>query len=250
MSKAADIAAKVLGKNYGKAAELKPIGNAPFFFGSLGLIYGVEGSGKSWQTAQLIGESSGEDDVLKFYFDADGSNGVKFKQHCEFYGMTYINFNGVKEYKSVKGVKHSVDNSVVGVMEIAKQIVMRASKEKKRVVIVIDSLTSLAEGTNINNAETISPIMYELDGVAQSFQCSVILIDHSTAKLSDDMKKVIGFKLEGNAGAKRRATTSTVRYEPLKPTKPQAGGIFTVERSRDSSSVPVGKKFEIKGATL
>ncbi len=82
--------------------------------------------------------------------------------------------------------------------------------------------------------------------MGQESRASIILVDHTTTKL-DEEGKVSGFKLEGNAGAKKRTTTSTLRYEPKDAESPQNGGTFTVERSRDSDAFSVGDVFKVKG---
>ena len=231
---AKELLTKVLGNGYGDIEPLTQVGKAPIFFDSLALIYAPDGYGKSWQSASLLGTMS-NDSTWVIYLDADGSNGKKFAQHCRSKGVEYVSVANVDS------------NEKTGLKKI-KSIISNISKQSdKNMVFIVDSLTSLNDGGRINNAEDISPILYDINEFAQQTGHAIVVIDHATRRYGDD-GTVRGFKLEGNEGGKKRPTSSVLRYEPTNVDKPQLGGTFTVERSRDADKFKLGDEFLIKGA--
>jgi predicted ATP-dependent serine protease len=53
-------------------SDLYRIGDTTFLYNTLNIIYGLEGSGKSWQVSKALGQAEKDAEVL--YIDADGSN--------------------------------------------------------------------------------------------------------------------------------------------------------------------------------
>lgn len=239
----------IFGDGFDEGEDLQQVGSVPFFYASLGIAYGVEGSGKSWQIVELLGKNT-DDNVLTIHLDTDGANGGKFIAHCKKYGVTYINFNNIKKIPLRNGkCLNKADIRKANKLNLVELFIKAlASKRKKNsLIVIVDSLSSIGNGIAINQAQDISPVLYGLDLVGQQTSASIIVIDHTTLK-TDNEGNMIGFKLEGNAGAKKRTTTSTVRYEPRDANSPQDGGIFTVERSRDADCFTIGDKFKVKGA--
>jgi len=244
------ILVNVFGDGFDEVEPLEQVGKTPFFYGSLGIAYGVEGSGKSWQLAKLLGTKT-EDSVLVVYLDTDGANGKKFSEHCKNNKTSYVDFNKLKGIPLSNGKMLSQSSmrkkSRLKLVELfISAIARRLKKTKKKLVVVVDSLSSIGEGQAINQAQDISPVLYKLDLLGQDTGASIIVIDHTTVKL-DDNGDMTSFKLEGNAGAKRRTTTSTVRYEPKHTDSPQDGGVFTVERSRDTDCFAIGDEYKVLG---
>ncbi len=227
----------VLSIGYSTTQELYRVKDAPFFYGALNIVYGIDGQGKSWQTAKLIGGAGS--DVLKIYLDADGSNGRKFVKWCnqndvEYVGMDH-NLLGDKEWD-----KYSMLQKV---SETIKHICKNEVSNKKQVIFVLDSLTAMGEGQEINNAEKIAPLLYSINKLCKEFGCAIILIDHAT--IIRDKGQFVSFKLEGSEGGKRRATASVCRFEAMDYMNPQKGGTFTVDRSRDVECFKVGSTFTV-----
>jgi len=209
---------QTLPANYGATTDLKRIGETPFLHGGLNIVYGRESSGKSYQLAQVL---KGIDHVI--YLDSDGSNGTQFREHCTANGVGYVN---------IPNLPSRAGTTILDVVnDIIRKVAIKVDAEGGRAVFVIDSLTSTIDGAGINNAESISPILYGLNHLAEQTNSSIILIDHAT-DIKNAKGTVVDFKMEGNAGAKARTTVTTVKYEPLKSTEPQKGGTFTVVRAR------------------
>jgi len=224
----------ILGNNYNNVKDLTQVGNAPFFFCSLGIVYSLAGYGKSWQTAQIIG-SNIDDDTLAFYIDDDGANGRKFMNHCHKHNVNFISADRVDI-----GAKKKMKN-----LERALTIIEKLSEANKmKKVFILDSLSSLGEGQRINNPEDISPVLYGINNFAEDLGVAIIIIDHATP-IRDENRDTVGFKLEGSDSGKIRATTSVCRYDPYDVNAPQDGGYFTVDRTRDSEKFKKGDKFYV-----
>lgn len=209
--------------------DLTPVNGTHFLYGGLNLVYGVDGSGKSWQTAQLITNST----VANVYIDTDGANGKQFVTHCNKAGVGYIGCDAVDSF-----VGNSVLSKIINLLEHI------GSNSTDPLVVIVDSLTSILEGTRINNAEDISPVMYKLNQVASKHNIALVIIDHAT----ENSEYPDGFKLEGNVGAKRRATVTTARYVPMDKAKPAKGGTFICERARGNTA-NISKGFQVVVST-
>ncbi len=221
----------ILPDGYNDAIDLEAVDGTHFLFGGLSMVYGVDGSGKSWQTVALLSKVR---DV--YYLDTDGSNGRLFKEHCDTHSVEYINNRTVMAVD-----KKSV---VLKTFTLVKQIcdAYKEAGDIGRPVFVVDSLSSIGEGQEINNAEKIAPLLYKINNLAEDYSCSIILIDHSTE--NSDLED--GFKLEGNAGAKRRATVSISKYIPIDKKRPNIGGLFKCERIRaNSSGIKIGDTIRV-----
>ena len=73
------------------------------------------------------------------------------------------------------------------------------------------------------------------------------MIDHATVGKDYDG----GFKLEGNAGAKKRTTVTVNRYTPVDPKQPEKGGVFKCERARgNSSNLKINTLHEVHSKTV
>ena len=219
-----DILSGILPTGYDEVSDLIRIGETNFLYGGLNLVYGLDGTGKSWQTTVAL-----EDIPDTIYLDLDGSNGKQFVKHCKKYNMHYVKQDVIEHGTAGKKL---VDK----VFKIIRRIIEhnRETNKEFRPVFVIDSLTSIGEGQEINNAEKIGPLLYAINNHASKLDYGLILIDHATELR--DMGEVRGFKLEGNAGGKRRATVTVSRYEASNVTKPALGGVFICERARGNSS--------------
>jgi hypothetical protein len=218
-----DILSDVLPEGYNKAVDLDRVGETNFLYGGLNIVYGIDGTGKSYQTSA----SFVDEDVV--YFDTDGSNGRLFVEHCNKNGVHYINYETVATFTPKNKL---LDNT----FKIIGKIVAhnRAKSNDFRPVFIVDSLTSIAEGQEINNAEKISPLLYLLNNHASIHNYCLILIDHATEHF--EKGKHIGFKLEGNAGAKKRTSVTVNRYVPADVHNPEFGGTFYCERARGNNS--------------
>ncbi|RLF63557.1 MAG: hypothetical protein DRN30_06410 [Thermoplasmata archaeon] len=205
--------------------DLVQIGETPFLYNGLNIFYGRESSGKSWQSPVALRDVQ----VEKVYIDADGSNGSKFKQHCIDNGFSYIPMSKVLDNLPAN---ISIKEAVVAVIT---DLTVAMSKHNERVVFIVDNPSAISEGMNINNSQDISPLLYEFNGLCETLNTTIILIDHSTDTRGSN-GQVNGFKLEGNAGAKRRATVTTVRYDPLNTDAPWEGGTLTNERARGNTT--------------
>lgn len=203
-----------LPKDVSTVVDLVRIPNTNFLIGGLNMVYGLSGSGKSWQVASAFTE-----DCDSFYLDTDGTNGKAFASHCEAHDVGYIKEDTIRK---VAG------SSFIARCETLIELIAKAADPDKHTVIVLDSLTSIGEGTRINNAEDISPKLYSLNNLAAKLGICLVLIDHAT-------RTDFGFKLEGNEEGKKRATVTTNRYEPSAPNKPEEGGVLTCERARGNA---------------
>jgi len=216
-----------------EVTDLEAVSGTNFLFGGLNLIYGVDGSGKSWQVSAAIKDS----EANNFYIDTDGSNGKLFVDHCLRNNVHYISADTVDEQE---------EKAIIEKVKKVITLISITMTERKN-VIVIDSLTSIAEGLGINNAEDISTPLYSLNTLAAKHGVALILIDHATERptLPD------GFKLEGNAGAKRRTTVTVNKYLPIEKKNVAKGGIFTCERVRgNSSGIVMGHPHIVAAITI
>ncbi len=228
-----DVLEEVLPGGYNEVEDLERIGTTPFIHNGLNLVYGIEGSGKSWQVASSL---KGIDDVV--YIDTDGSNGKAFVNHCQAHNVHYIK-NAVVESMTGKSIADKVNHLIAIITEKAK-------KEGSNPVFILDSLTSIMEGAEINNAEKIAPVLYKINNYANTNGICIIIIDHAT-KNNDHQD---GFKLEGNAGGKKRTTVATHKYIPINPLRPEKGGIFKCEKARgNTGGLKVGDTIEVMSIT-
>ncbi len=226
----------IMPDGYRTIIPLKRVGLTPFMFGSLGLIYGMDGSGKSYQTAKLLKEAG--KNVVKVFIDADGSTGKTFADWCDTNGVELIIMSHLK--MDVDGFdKMCMLKKVRSTIEFISDRI-----KDKKIIFVLDSLTAIGEGQKINNAEDISPLFYKINDTAKHTGNAIVLIDHATP-IRDTTGAEVNFRLEGNATAKRRPTSSVVRYEPAKRDEPKLGGTFTVERSR-SDEINIKDTFVIE----
>ena len=214
-------------------ADLCAVPETNFLFGGLNLIYAPDSYGKSWQLCVAVKNSL----VTNFYLDTDGSNGKAFSDHCINNNTFYVGATAIETNKG----SNLFEKTVTAINDIGETM-----KELK-IVIIIDSLTSLIEGIGINNAEDISEPLYNLNRLAAKYDAALILIDHAT----ENTKHLNGFKLEGNAGAKRRTTVTVNRYLPIDPKKPEKGGTFVCERARGNiSDIAINSKHTVHSVTI
>ena len=220
-----DILNNILPNGYNKVKDLERVGETNFLYGGLNILYGMDGSGKSWQVVSSLGDIDLKEIENIVYLDTDGSNGSLFVEHCYKHGLHYINNDTIHSH-------HDGLDLINKVMFMIVSIVKNGNKkyENFKPVFVIDSLTSIGEGRKINNAEDISPLLYKINNIAEKHNICIILIDHATELYSNGEYK--GFKLEGNSSAKRRTTVTINRYEPLETSDPKLGGIIVCERAR------------------
>jgi len=217
-----DILSGILPTGYDEVIDLERIGETNFLYGGLNLLYGLEGSGKSWQTVIALKDIQ---DVV--YLDCDGSNGKLFVDHCTENNLHYVKQSVVEQVKA-KDMVHKVLSLILQILNAN-----RKNQVDFRPVFIIDSLTSIGEGQEINNAEKIGPLMYLLNNHSANNNYGMILIDHATELRDRGM--VLGFKLEGNQGAKKRASVTTNRYVASNTNEPQNGGVFICERARGNA---------------
>jgi hypothetical protein len=219
---------------YNNVSDLKIVEGTNFLYGGLNLVYGVDGTGKSWQIAKCFTSEA-------VYIDTDGSNGSAFKEHCEQHQVHYIN-NDTVETMEISGTQNpTIIMKVLGLIELIK------TNNTEQSIFIVDSLSSINEGGNINNSEDISPIMYTMNNFAEKFNIAIILIDHATE--GKDYQD--GFKLEGNAGAKRRSTVTVNRYLPHSKPYPELGGTFVCERARgNQDGLSKGSTVVIHSVTI
>lgn len=216
-----------------EVTDLQAVPNTNFLFGGLNIVYGVDGSGKSWQVSAGLKNS----EANNFYLDTDGSNGQLFVNHCIQNNVYYVLIDSIEKLAGNKLIK----KITMAIITISQTMTILKN------VIVIDSLTSIADGLGINNAEDISPTLYELNKLAAKYNIALILIDHATE--NNDLPGK--FKLEGNAGAKRRATVTVNRYVPIDKKNPSKGGTFTCERARgNSSNITTGKTHVVSSTNF
>jgi len=214
-----DLLSGVLPSGWNSVTDLERVGETNYLYGGLNIVYGIDGTGKSYQVAA----SFGLEDVI--YLDTDGSNGNVFVQHCLEHNVHYI------KHDTIQAIQDKGSLLLKSIKLIEKVIVHNRVRDKEfRPVFVLDSLTSLADGQEINNAEKISPLLYELNNHASTYNYCLVLIDHATEQYDKGHK--VGFKLEGNASAKRRTSVTVNRYEPTDTRNPQFGGVFLCERAR------------------
>ncbi len=247
-----DILSEVLPTGYDKVTNLERVGNTNFLYGGLNIIYGLEGSGKSWQVA-----ASDFEDKDVVYIDTDGSNGTLFVEHCNRHNVHYVSSDTVmlvgKEYVNNKNKNkdHTQIPTVSKVRLIIENIITHNEKKYNdfKPVFIIDSLSSVSEGAEINNSEKISPALYQMNSHAEEYGYCMILIDHATIKMN--AKGIPSdFKLEGNEGGKKRTTVTTNKYSPIDPNKPELGGVFLCERARGNiCGLKKGDKCNVSSAT-
>ena len=240
-----DILSGILPAGYDEVTDLDRIGQTNFLYGGLNLLYGLDGTGKSWQTPVALKDV---EDVI--YLDCDGSNGSLFVKHCKDNNVHYVKQEIIESLPDKDG--NAVNNTLLQqVFRVINKIVSINRKDNKefRPVFIVDSLTSIGEGQEINNAEKIAPLLYELNNDASSKNYGLILIDHATEIKENGYTK--GFKLEGNAGGKRRTTVTVNRYEPLYSAEPALGGTFTCERARgNADGLSIGNQHSVGENTL
>lgn len=213
--------------------DLCAVSETNFLFGGLNLIYAPDSYGKSWQLCIAVKNSC----VNNFYLDTDGSNGKAFVEHCHNNNVYYVKADSI----DVIPGKDLFEKTIKTIDKIGNTM-----KELKN-VIIIDSLTSLMEGAGINNAEDISDPLYNLNRLAAKYNAALILIDHATEGDTYEDK----FKLEGNAGAKRRTTVTVHRYIPTDKKKPEKGGTFICERARgNTSNISIGSRHIVQSTTV
>jgi hypothetical protein len=220
---------KGLPTGYNKVSDLKLVEGTNFLYGGLNLIYGIDGSGKSWQLAMSFASEA-------VYIDTDGSNGSEFLDHCTSNEVHYINSDTVETFKSKTTI-----GKILGLIEAI------VKENPEQLIFVVDSLSSINEGGNINNSEDISPIMYAMNNFAEKHSISLILVDHAT----ENRELPDGFKLEGNAGAKRRSTVTVNKYISHNKAYPALGGSFICERARgNKDGLSKGNVITIHPASL
>ncbi len=227
-----DVLNSVLPNGYDEVEDLTRIGNTPFLYNGLNMLYGIEGSGKSWQTASSLKEI---DDVV--YIDTDGSNGKMFVNHCRANGVAYIKNDTVEKMDG---------KTIVIKIKTLIDLILSKREEGTKPIFVLDSLTSIMEGAEINNAEKIAPVLYSFNNYANTNGITIIIIDHSTRNSDHED----GFKLEGNEGGKKRTTVTTSKYLPINPLRPEKGGVFKCERARgNTGGLRVGDTIEVMSIT-
>jgi len=233
-----DILKSILPEGYNQVKDLIGIGETNFLCGGLNIFYGMDGSGKSWQIVKALGcENNNVRNTV--YLDTDGSNGLKFVKHCNKYGIEYISSDAIHNYPDGEDIFFKV-------LFLIRAITTSYKSQNKPYppVFVIDSLSSIGEGREINNSEKISPLLYEINGIAEKHNICIILIDHATELWHKG--ELVGFKLEGNASAKRRTTVTVNRYEPIDETQPHLGGTIICERARGNNcGLSVGDVQEV-----
>ncbi len=237
-------------KDYDKVSDLKKVGDTNFLYGGLNLVYGLDGSGKSWQ---VVRNDFQNEDV--FYIDTDGSNGSLFVKHCKDNGVNYIKhdvFDHIAKYLNEEHNTKSGEYSFVTlIMELIRKIITvnRNKYADFKPVFIVDSMTSVLEGLNINNAQDISPPLYGFNRYADKDNYCLIIIDHATR-----IRDAVGeddFKLEGNSGAKKRTTVTINKYVAHNYSKPELGGSFICQRARgNDGGLSLGKKIHINNSTL
>ncbi len=234
-----NILSELLPAGYDKVADLKRVAKTNFLNGGLNIVYGLDGSGKSWQ---IVTSDFGDYEVV--YLDTDGSNGTAFVDHCKSNNVNYINSETIvninKDFidnfnnKYDKNIEYDTSTTFIKVFVILIELAYGykdAYKNKDKLVFIMDSFSSMAEGAKINNAEDVSPMLYQFNQVAEQLNICLVLIDHATK----NREQVSEFKLEGNEGAKRRTTVTINKYLPIDPYKPEQGGSFLCERARGNS---------------
>lgn len=220
---------KGLPTGYNKVSDLKLVEGTNFLYGGLNLVYGIDGSGKSWQLAMSFASEA-------VYIDTDGSNGSAFLDHCTTNEVHYINSDTVETFKGTTTISR--------ILELIEAIV---NENPEQLIFIIDSLSSINEGGNINNSEDISPIMYVMNNFAEKHGISLILVDHAT----ENKEFPDGFKLEGNSGSKRRTTVTVNRYVSHNKAYPSLGGSFICERARgNKDGLSKGSVITIHPASL
>lgn len=232
-----DEISQILCKGFDDLKNLENISNTPFFYGGLNIVYGKAGSGKSWQLAKLISKTN--DEAIIVYLDSDGSNGGKFVNHCKSNNIIYASI-GKELIKDIEW------NSLSNLKKVIVAMNKIHSRINCRIIFIIDSLSSILEGADINNSQNISPILYKLNNKAEELDCSIVIVDHSTNKTDLRDGKIVDFKIEGNESAKLRATCSVCKYIPFDYNSPDIGGKFIVERSRDQDLVKKSSEYNVE----
>jgi len=204
--------------------EAVRINNLPCYVGSITWIHGLSGTGKSYQTAELVGSDINENDLV-IYFDGEAGNGKIFKEFVENKGIVYA-----------KSTNVSLSDILTSLIKTRERF------SEKNVIFIIDSFSSIFRFTEINNSEKFVSKMYEFSSFVEKHNLSCIIIDHSTR--TNEMLSDKKFKLEGNEEGKKRIANVVLRYEPTDYKKPQHGGSFIVEKSRDIT-LQIGGKITV-----
>jgi hypothetical protein len=235
----------ILPSGYSDVEDLDRIGNTNFLYNGLNLVYSMPSYGKSWQTVIALADV---EDVI--YLDIDGSNGKKFKDFTHSHNITYVKQAAIESV--VAKIDDKISNKLIDkVFVLIAKIVNKFRKDNKKFkpTFIIDSLTPLLEGMDINNAEKISPTLYLINNFAEKFSIGFVLIDHAT-EIRDERGQRIGFKMEGNISAKFRTAVTVNRYEPNDISNPVKGGVFTAERTRgNTSDLSIGTVHQVASLT-
>ncbi len=250
-----NILSEMFPTGYGKVTDLERVGNTNFLYGGLNLVYGLEGSGKSWQ---IVASDFGSNEVL--YLDTDGANGSMFVEHCENHNVHYVDSNTIMNLNKAfidnyneqrdKNYKHDKLTTFQKVFMLLVSLVDRYKAvhgESVKPIFIIDSFSSMSEGAKINNSEDISYLLYQFSRVAEELNICLILIDHATRNSERDHK----FKLEGNEGGKKRTTVTVNKYLQNDPNKPELGGSFLCERARGNlSGLKIGDLAKVSSVNV
>jgi len=222
--------------------ETKLVPNTPFQYGAVNIVYGLSSTGKSWQLAALLGKAN----VECAYIDVDGNNGKDLDDHCAKFDIPRYDLEDpiLSEY-----IKKDLKCTSKSLLDIAATLMTHlATNPATEIVFVLDSLTALGEGQEINNAEKIAPLIYKIGALAKKLNCSIILVDHATPIRDPHTGQALTFKLEGNAEGKKRAVNCLCRYEALNINKPEMGGTFVVEKARGNHGIKIGAKYVISNS--
>ncbi len=256
-----NILSEMFPTGYGKVTDLERVGNTNFLYGGLNIVYGLEGSGKSWQ---IVASDFGDNEVI--YLDTDGSNGTLFAKHCEDHDVHYIdsstimdlnkafidNYNEQRDKNFVHGQLTTFQKVFILLVSLVdnyryKNHKSYMNKKLSKPVFIMDSFSSMSEGAKINNSEDISNMLYPFNHVAERLGICLILIDHATRNSERDH----GFKLEGNEGGKKRTTVTVNKYLPTYPNEPELGGSFLCERARGNlSGLKIGDSANVSSVNI
>ena len=135
------------------------------------------GVGKSgfalWLACQL-----GIEGKSVFYFDAERT-GFHIKQRVEDWNLDISN---VTFYMDDCDEGGKTTSSPATLVEMAQLV-----KEGKPDLVIIDSLTALAHGMDLNRRDVVAQFMKELTRIAASYGTGILLLAHNNKKSSEDI---------------------------------------------------------------
>lgn len=162
-----------LEEDHTKVKCIEKLEGTDFIYGGLNLIKGFTEVDKAYQLVKLLGESSENVDIT--YLDADEAKDENFVKHCDSNCVFYATRMTASLY-----CKENTATWLDAILDMIETFIEDTKKDEPdcKLVLVLDSMSSIGEGQEIKNDENVSPLLYKLSHHAQELDYCLILIDH------------------------------------------------------------------------